>query len=370
MASARATTLAQGFSKRLLLEMYDMSLLDHIVNRDYEGEINGIGSKLNILNIARISEKDYAGNMGTPDSLYENNCVLTIEKKKAFYWKELTIDNWASYIKDPHSTVVTQKAQERLRNMDLYVLGLYGDVGAGGRVGTDYTTGTVTVDVTTGVVTGAGTTFTSAMVGLGFKASGHTKWYRVKTFSSTTSIVIEDDFDDTTSAYTGGAIGGGASYIIEAATPVTVTTSNFLAQLGQLKIKLDTAERLGFNAVPDTGRWLIVPAEFEDIASRASGVLLHIPEVYNELVKKGMVSYLKGFQIFMSNRLTGDNTNGFHCIAGHSYWMTFAEKLLRASIEEDLIGDFGSAFKDLFVYGAKVPDSRRHMAAELFAIFA
>jgi len=372
MASARATTLAQGFSNRLLLEMYDISLLDYIVNRDYEGEINKVGSVLNILNIARITEKNYTGaNLGSPDSLFENNCVLTIEKKKSFYWQELTIDNWASYIKDPHSTVVTQKADERNRNMDLYVLAFYGDVGAGNRVGTDYTTGTVTVDVTTGLVTGSGTDFDADMVGKGFKAAGHTTWYRVKTFTSDTSIVIEDDFDDTTSAYTGGAIGAGATYIIEADTPVTITTSNILTQVGQLKLKLDKAEANGFNAVPTSGRFLIVPPEFEDVVTNgASGITLHVPAVFEELVKKGMLTQLKGFNIFVSNRLTGDNTDGYHCIAGHKNWITFAEKLLTATIEEDLIGNFGSAFKDLFVYGAKVPDSRRHQAAELFAIFS
>lgn len=372
MASARATTLAQGFSNRLLLEMYDISLLDYIVNRDYEGEINKVGSVLNILNIARITEKDYTGaNLGSPDSLYENNCVLTIEKKKSFYWQELTIDNWESYIKDPHSTVVTQKADERNRNMDLYVLAFYGDVGAGNRVGTDYETGTVTVDVTTGAVTGSGTTFDATMVGRGFKADGHTTWYRVKTYTSPTAIVIEDDFDDTTSAYTGGAIGAGASYTIEAHTPVTITTSNILAQVGQLKLKLDKAEANGYNAVPAQGRFLVVPPEFEDVVTNgASGITLHVPAVYEELVKKGMLTQLKGFNIMVSNRLTGDNTDGFHIIGGHKNWITFAEKMLESTIEEDLIGNFGSAFKDLFVYGAKVPDSRRHQAVELFAIFS
>lgn len=371
MGSARGTTLAEGFSNRLLLEMYDISLLDYIVNRDYEGEINKVGSVLNILNIARISEKDYTGANLTVDDIYENNCVLTIEKKKSFYWRELTIDNWESYIKDPHSTVVTQKADERNANMDKYVLGKYGDVGAGNRVGTNYTTGTVTVDAVTGAVTGSGTTFAASMVGKGFKADGHTTWYRVKTYVSPTSIVIEDDFDDTTSAYTGGAIGAGASYIIEANTPISITTSNILAQVGQLKLKLDKAEANGFNAVPASGRFLIVPPEFEDIVTNgASGITLHVPAVYEELVKKGMLTMLKGFNIFVSNRLTGNNTDGYHCIAGHKNWITFAEKLLEATIEEDLIGNFGSAFKDLFVYGAKVADSRRHFAAELFATFA
>ena len=46
-----------------------------------------------------------------------------------------------------------------------------------------------------------------------------------------------------------------------------------------------------------------------------------------------------------------------------------AEKVLDARMEEDLIGDFGVAFKDLFVYGAKVKDIMRHQAAELFATF-
>lgn len=366
MASARATTIAQGFSQTLLKEMYDKSLVDTIVNRDYQGEINEVGSKLNILNIARITEKTYTGADLTADSIYENNATLTIDQWKSFYWKEKTIDNWQSYIKNPHATVVSQKADERNKNMDEYVFGLYGDVGAGNRVGTDYTTGTVTVDVTTGAVTGSGTTFTASMVGRGFKADGHTKWYRVKTFTDTTHIVIEDDLDDVTSAYTGGAIAGGSTYTIEAATVLTISTTNLLQKVADLKTKLDSVEQYGYSSVPDSDRFLIVPPEFENVLVRASGVALHVPEAYDELVKKGFITMLQGFKVFRSNRLTGDNTNGYRVIAGHSNWCTFAEKLLEADIEEDLIGNFGSAYKDLFVYGAKVTDARRHFAAEGF----
>lgn len=370
MASARATTLAQGFSQRLLKEVYDRSLTDTIVNRDYQGEINGVGSKLNILNIARISEKTFSGANLTADSLEENNAVLTIDQFKSFYWKELVMDNWKSYIKDPHSVVVSQKADERAKNMDEFVLGMYGDVAAGNRVGTDYTTGTVTVDVTTGAVTGSGTTFTAAMVGRGFKALGHTAWYRVKTYSSATSIVIEDDLDDVSSVYSGGAIGAGATYIIEANTALSITTSNLLEKVSALKLKLDKAEANGKSSVPDSDRFLIVPPEFENLLVRASGVALHVPEVYQDLVKKGLVTMLQGFKVFRSNRLTGDNTDGYRVIAGHGNWMTFAEKLLEAGMEEDIIGNFGTAYKDLFVYGAKVTDSRRHFAAEGFWTFA
>jgi len=370
MASAYATKIAEGFSNRLMKEVYDKSLTDTVVNRDYEGEINEVGSKLNILNFARISEKDYDGSDLTADSLFENNAVLTIDQYKSFYWKEKTLDRWLSYIENPHATVVQQKSDERNKNMDEYVFGQYGDVASGNRVGTDHTDGTVTVDVTTGVVTGSSSNFTSAMVGRGFKATGHTTWYRVKSYSSATSIVIEDDLDDVTSAYTGGVIAGGTTYTIEAVTTLALTTSNVLAQIGQMKLKLDLAEKNGKSSVPTQDRWLIAPPEFEDlITNGATGITLHVPEVYEMLVKKGMVTMLKGFKVFISNRLTGNNTDGYRLLAGHGNWCTFAEKLLTSDMEEDLQGNFGSAYKDLFVYGAKVTDSRRHFATEGFFTF-
>jgi hypothetical protein len=365
--SARASTIAQGFSQKVMKAMYDRNNLGIFTNRDYEGEINAIGSKLTILDFDKVTEKTYTNSALSADSLTENNGSLVIDQYKSFYWKEKTLDNWLSYIKNPHPTIVEQVASERARNMDLYALGFYNDVGAGNRVGTDYTTGTVSIDVA-GNVTGSGTTFTSAMLNKGFKATGHTKWYRVKTVTNATTIVIEDDLDDITSAYTGGVISN-ATYTIEAATALAITTTNLLQQVAALKLKLDGAEKSGYHAVPDEDRFLIVPPEFEDLVVRASGIVLHVPDVYSNLIQKGMIGMLLGFKLFRSNRLTGDNTNGYHVIAGHSSWLTFAQKVLQARIEEDLIGDFGAAYKDLFVYGAKVKDARRHFAAEGYWTF-
>ena len=364
------TKLAEGFSQKLMKEVYDRNLIDSVVNRDYQGEINAVGSKLNILNFDRISEQTYTKGGLVVEDLTENNAQLIIDQYKSFYWREYTIDKWLSYIKEPKSTIVAQKADERSKNMDEFVLGKYVDVASGNRVGTDYTTGTVTITVTTGAVVGDGTTFTAAMVGRGFKAEGHDVWYRVKSYASATSIVIEDDKDDVDSAYTGGAIGSGATYTIEAVEAISITTSNLLTQVSNLKEKLDIAERYDHSSVPDSDRFLIVPPEFETILVQASGVALHVPEVYTELVKKGFITMLQGFKVFKSNRLTGDNTDGFRVLAGHPNWCTFAEKLLTADMEEDLTGDFGTAYKDLFVYGAKITDSRRHFATELFCTFA
>ena len=361
--SAYGTKIAEGFSSKVMRFMYDRNLLDSIVNRNYEGEINGVGSKLNILDFDKLSEKTYADTALTADSLTENNGALTIDQYKSFYWKEKTLAKWLSYIKNPHPYIVEQVANERSKNMDSYAFGLYSDVGAGHWIGTDETTGTVTVDVTTGVVTGSGTTFTSAMVGLPFKANGHSTWYRIKTFSSTTSIVIEDDKDDATSAYTGGAISAGATYTIQAATVLTITAANILAKVAALKQVLDLAEKNGYSTVSDADRFLVAPPEFFTVLTQGTGIALHVDEVFQDLVKKGYMGELQGFKLFKSNRLTGNNTTGYYLLAGHQNWMTFAEKVLDARMEEDIIGDFGTAFKDLFVYGAKVKDISRHQAA-------
>jgi len=361
--SAYGIKLAEGFSSKVMQFVYDNNLLDTIVNRNYEGEINGVGSKLNILDFSKLSEKTYADAALTADSLSENNGSLTIDQYKSFYWKEKTLAKWLSYIKNPHPYIVTQVGNERSKNMDTFVFALHPDVGSGNRVATDYTTGTVTVDVTTGAVTGSGTTFAAAMVGRGFKATGHTTWYRVKMYSSATSIVIEDDLDDTASAYTGGAIAGGTAYTIEATTVLTITAANILAKVAALKQRLDLAEKNGFSAVPDSDRFLVCPPEFYTVLTQGTGVVLHVDEAYQDLVKKGYMGMLQGFKLFMSNRLAGDNTDGYYILAGHQNWVTFAEKVLDARMEEDIIGDFGTAYKDLFVYGAKVKDLNRHQAA-------
>lgn len=363
------TKLAEGFSSKVMQWVYDRNLIDTIVNRNYEGEINGIGSKLNILDFGKLTEKTYADAAMSADSLEENNGQLIIDQYKSFYWKEKTLAKWLSYVKNPHPYIVTQVGSERSKNMDEYVLAKYEDVGAGNRIGTTYDTGTVTVDVTTGLVTGAGTTFTAAMVGKGFKADGHTTWYRVKTYTSATSIVIEDDLDDTTSAYTGGAIAALSTYEIEAATPIAITAANVLSTIATARERLNLAEANGYSAVPDGERWLIAPPELFTILTQGTGIALHVDEVYQDLVKKGYMGQLQGFRLFMSNRLSGNNTDGYHLLAGHSNWMTFAEKVLEARMEEDLIGDFGTAYKDLFVYGAKVKDINRHQAVEIFATF-
>jgi hypothetical protein len=368
MASAYATKLAEGFSQKLIKTIYEAAPIDEFVNRDYEGEINAVGSKLNILSFARLSEKTYNGSNLTPDDLTEVNSQLVIDQYKSFYWREKTIDKWKSYIKNPKGTVLQQTANERRKNIMTYLMSFWSDAAAGNWYGTDYTTGTVEIAATTGVVTGTGTTFIAGMVGKPFKATGHTKWYRVKARNSNTEIVIENDSDDETSAYDGGAISAGATYTIQANTVKTIdnggSNPSFLTMVLTLKQYLDE------NEVPDEDRYLFIPPAAWTTMAKDTGIKLAVTPAYQDLVVKGYMGELEGFKVIKSSRVVGDNTNGYHVIAGHPAFLTFADKALEVGMEEDLIGNFGSAYKDLFVYGAKVADERRKFAAHAFVKFA
>lgn len=62
----------------------------------------------------------------------------------------------------------------------------------------DFTTGTVSITNGATAVTGIGTTFTAAMVGRYLQVTADGYWYKIATFTSTTSIGLEKTFQGTT----------------------------------------------------------------------------------------------------------------------------------------------------------------------------
>ena len=360
--STYPTKLMEVFAGRALKIFYARSVTAAITNQDYEGQVRNKSSKLNILTFSKITSHTYTGATMSVDSLTESNAQLVTDQAKYFYFQIKDYDTFRSYIKSPDGTILEQVANELKKVVDTHVLGLYGDVGAGMRDGTDYTTGSVSVAATTGVVTGAGTTFTAAMVGKGFKATGHTAWYRVKTYTSPTSITIEDDSDDETSAYSGGAISGGAAYTVQANTRKQVTSSTIFARVTELGMLLTNQE------IPLENRWLVVPARIASLIRQSTEYLGVGSEGGREAAQNGKLpGMFAGFNIYevSDDRISGNNTDGYHCMGGHKSAIVHAMGLTEQGIE-DLIGNFGKAYKSLYVYGSKVPDERRKALVEGF----
>lgn len=355
------TNTGEKFAKNTLKIFFERAIAPDITNQDYEGEIKGGGAdRLSVLTFEALSLKNYSGSALSVDTPSESEAQLVVNQKKAYYFQIESFAKFTSYVEDAESTLIQTAGKTLARTVDNFVLGLYGDVASGNRVGTDYTTGTVTVDVTTGAVTGSGTTFTSAMVGLGFKATGHSVWYRVKTYSSSTAIVIEDDKDDVTSAYTGGAIGAGATYIIEANTAITVAKTTIFDYLVDLKTKLDEDE------VPAEDRWAVLPPVIANLLLKSSQLQTAVSTAYEDVIKKGIIGYVAGFKVYSNNQVAGNNTTGYYCLAGHKSFITMAMAFTESGVE-DFIGGFGQNFKGLNCYGAKVADERRKAGAYLFA---
>jgi len=356
------TNVGEKFAKNALTAFFEQAVAPMITNQDYEGEIKGGGAdRVNILSFGSLALRDYTGSaMSAPDKPSESEGVMTIAQKKSYYFQIESFAKFASYVNNAESTMIQNAGRVLQETVDAYVLGKYSDVGAGNRVGTDYTTGTVTVDVTTGAVTGSGTTFASSMVGLGFKASGHSTWYRVKTYTSATAIVIEDDKDDVTSAYTGGAIGAGATYTIEASTVLTVTKSTIFAQIIALGTKLDIAK------VPKSDRYLIVPSTIAGIIKQAPELIPAVATAYMSIVEQGILGKINGFTVVQSEQVAGNNTTGYYCLAVHKSWQTMAMAFTESGIE-DFTGGFGKNYKGLNCYDSKIIDIRRKAGAYLYA---
>ena len=355
-----ATKVSEGFASKVVELYYESSVSEKITNSDYEGEIKNKASKVNILSFGAIALRTYTGaDMTTADTPQESNAQLTTDQMKSYYFQIPSLSIFKSWIKNPEGTLLDGCKAQLAEAVDLYVLGLWGDVAAGNRLGTSFTTGTVTVDVTTGVVTHSGTGFLATMVGKPFKALGHTKWYRVAHYTSTSQIEIVDDKDDEVAAYTGGAIAGGSTFEIQALTALQTTKALIYSHIDTLNTILNE------NKIPKSDRWLVVPSRIASLIRQSPEYIPALESAYGEVVKRGLVGMYCGFMVYESQQVAGDSVNGWHVLAGHRSAITYALGFVETGIE-DMKANFGKAYKGLTVYGAKVIDERRKAFAEAF----
>jgi len=369
------TSVAVKLVSKALKIFYARSFFDDITNRDFftvgntdpktTQDIKDKGQKFRIPTLFSNGWQDYDGTDIDVSEVKESMSDLTIDQTKALGDLIKDISQFKSQVDNPKSTLIQQVGDSLKKLMDSYVLKSWADAAAGNHVGTVYDTGTVAIDVD-GNVTGTDTVFIAAMVGKSFKAAGHSKWYRVKSRSGNTAIVIENDSDDEASAYDGGVIAGGAAYEIQANAKVAVDSTNIASYLIKLKTKLTNA------GIPDDGnRFCLLPADAEESLLTASQFNPSIKEVNDETVQKGRVKKAYGFNIYIApnDYFEGDNTSGYHCLAGHTAGITAGYGFISPikSIEPEK--NFGEILKGLFAFGTKVADERRKALAHLYATF-
>lgn len=351
-----ATNYGEKFAKNSLKRFKQRACAPQITNDKYEGEIKGGGAdRVNILTYGVPAITDYTGADFTFDTVTEIEGTMVIDQLKLWKFQILDWDRFKTYANDVNSVEMQNAGDQLERVIDSYVLGFY--TKAGRVVGTDYTTGTVAVAVTTGVVTGTGTTFTAAMVGKPFKAAGHTKWYVVTVYTSATSITIANGYDDAT--YDGGTIGAGATYTVEGATKLQTSKTLIDDHVLAAKEKLDSA------FVPSSERYIVFPSKIVSVLLQSGQLTPYTPSAYEDVVKLGIVGMYRGFKVIMNEQVSGDNTNGYHCVAGHPSAITFAMAYTKSEVV-NREANFGKGYKGLTCFGAKVLDLRRSSLVDMF----
>jgi len=381
------TVTAQQFSKSLLKNVYRKTFLKDVTNRDYETpgnddprstkSIKAQNQKFTITSLFSNGWAAYSGSDLSFTEVKEVVSTLTIDTFKTLQDKVMSLSHFKSSVSDPNSGVIESAAQKLRVILQKAVLAMYADAGAGNWIGTSYTTGTVEVTVTTGAVTGNGTTFASGMVGKPIKVTGHTKWYRVKTFTNTTSIVIENDSDDEVSQYDGGAITAGAAYEIQANTKVAITAATIAGYLAQASQMLDDASYGDHDevVVPDEGRFILLPAAAKATLVQASNFNRDIEMVYKDTVVEGKVGRAYGMDIIIAKTswFSGSASAGYYCIFGQKSWLTcgmgFVDPVNIIDAADNQT-NFGNLIKGLFGYGFKVADTRRMCGGVLLASFS
>jgi hypothetical protein len=360
---AFGTNLGEKFAAAALEKYFEMTVVDKITNDDYVIDLKeGGGGTMHVLTYGDVTINDYTGADMSLQTLYESEGDIELNFNKDYYFKIPSLTKFESYVRDTDSALIKNAGAKLAEKADAFVLGLYADAGSGNRVGNDYTTGTVTVTTVTGECVGVGTNWTSAMQGLGFKAVGHTKWYRIVAHAthaiSSTSMYIQNDSDDDTSSYDGGAISG-AAYTIEAAIVLTVTATNIYGYI------CDLAEKLNTNKIPKSDRWLVVNAYIGRVLRDSEELTPALAEAYNDVIKKGLIGQVSGFTVYENEQVSGNSTTGYYIMAGHKSAITFGQVFSETGIE-DLVGNFGKAYKGLVVGGGKVIDERRKALAYMF----
>lgn len=348
------------FSLKLVEILYNETIYTKVTNTNYEGEIKNEGDRVRVRTLGKITLNPYTKQMDlVAEDLTPTFEELIIDQKYYFKFEVDSIDQLQNDIATATEYAKNAKeGMEELLDTDILTY-MSKNVHFDNAIGTAYSTGTVAVDAA-GAVTGSGTTFTPAMVGGYFKATGHTKAFIVATRTSNTAITLVNQ-DGT--PYDGGVIAGGTAYVINAATAVAVTQTNIYSKI----VELRTA--LGKKLTPKAGRFLIVNSEFEGVLLQSPQFIPAVTPAYEDAVKGAKIGRIGGFDVFCSELVVGDNTNGFWFIAGTKDYCAMALQIMKVNTISSSTdpNKFVDTCKGLLVWGRKVFDNNRGRGAVLRA---
>jgi hypothetical protein len=161
---------------------------------------------------------------------------------------------------------------------------------------------------------------------------------------------------DSASAYNKGATAGkitGSINLGVAGTPLVLTQANILDTF------VDAGTCLDEQNIPETGRWMIIPAWAAGMIKKSALANASISGDGVSLLRNGRLGMIDRFTLYASNLLptgTEGSATSFYIYFGHSHGLTFASQLSKI---ETLRSEqtFGTLLRGLQVYGYKTVDN-------------
>lgn len=157
---------------------------------------------------------------------------------------------------------------------------------------------------------------------------------------------------------TAGRISGDIN-LGDATTPLAVTKSNILDVL------VDYGTVLDEQSVPETGRWVVLPAKMCGMIKKSDLKDASLSGDSTSIVRNGRLGMIDRFTIYSSNNVNVA-AGEYDIVFGHKSALTFAGQIDEME-EIPNPNDFGKLARSLFVYGFEVikPEAMGHSVVTL-----
>lgn len=160
-------------------------------------------------------------------------------------------------------------------------------------------------------------------------------------------------------SFNAGATAGKQSQAFDLGTtadPLVVTRDGAGGTASVTDLIVDMGTVLDENNVPESGRYLIIPARFANLIKKSELKDASLSGDGESVLRNGRMGMIDRFTLYMSHNLFNDTnangTGGVHIIAGHKMGFTFASQMTEMeSMRSE--STFGDIIRGLQVYGYK-----------------
>lgn len=171
---------------------------------------------------------------------------------------------------------------------------------------------------------------------------------------------LSTDIDSTTKGLTAGRISLDIN-LGTTGTPVALDKTNILDKI------LDMGTALDEQNVPESGRWLVLPAWACNLIKKSDIKDASLSGDGTSTLRNGRVGMIDRFMIYMSNNINSQTDGAnltFNIIGGHKAGLTFAAQMTKMETLPNP-NSFGQLVRGLTVYGFKVIEGK--YLVELYA---